>query len=916
MAQSKPKPKGRRRWKRAVLIAALLLCLPIAALALFPGRTLNPLVRWAGPRLAARAGIELEIGDLTGAPWTLWRFEDLALRAKAWNLEGVRSAELSLADGFWHKFGPQAIEAVRVQGGTFEWQGGEGSTSSDADSGGGEGLKLPDLPQVQVEDFAVHLSSPTLGEVRIPQLRVQVKGPTDAGQALHVQTGAVTWKQPQGEEYAAELVVSGRWRHQDLEGLQANLRVNDYGRLQVEGGCERPLRSDRKAQVRVLLKEGAWRELKGLEGFIDAGWQDGSLEVQQLLASGEHGWSVKGEGLHWSSGESTPGASLAGQITVVAPDVSAAFGSLLPPNTPPIGGLDLKIQAEDGAIAVQSLRVSAQPLPDFDTVTLTGSGRLEPGSDGLPLQAKLQVDLPAGTWHLPDRAEFEWPSLAAELDLAGPLWQPSGAVRFADAKVRVTPAEHAPYDSSIDLNLQLQDGVITLQDASFAFTEGDSNLGRLTASGDLASLEQWRTDARQAPIDLSAELDFPDLAVLVDWLPGLRRLSGTATGAGHIDGTLAAPRWRGETEVNATALRLTQGEFWRDLKLTAQADESGNGRAHLTSLYGGAEVTADLQVDWSQGAPRYSGTLKSEGFPVLQEPEARVRADLDWSVSGEGSATKVRGSTALVYGRLQHEFDLSGKLLDLMEGRRGTKEKGPVAATSQANPLDISIDVPTGLDLDVELTTRHPLAVVSDLAKTELSVQGRIVARSGRLYPEGNVTMGGGQVSLPGSTLRWQHGVILLPKGGGVPTIEAQGETRLVGTDVRVRVHGPLDNPVLELTSTPQRPRYDLLVLLLTGELPSDRDLSRTTESLSVYLAKDLLRRWFSDDDPDGGESLLDRLEIYSGREVSESGLGTLEAMFRLRGEGDGRGKALWVTAERDRYDDVNFGLRFVLRPR
>jgi hypothetical protein len=103
--------------------------------------------------------------------------------------------------------------------------------------------------------------------------------------------------------------------------------------------------------------------------------------------------------------------------------------------------------------------------------------------------------------------------------------------------------------------------------------------------------------------------------------------------------------------------------------------------------------------------------------------------------------------------------------------------------------------------------------------------------------------------------------------------------------------------------------------LLLTGEVPQGRDWSRTTESLSLYLAKDVLKRWLGSDGGDG-EGLFDRFEFTTGREVSESGLGTLEAMFRLNGDPSGQGKALWITAERDRYEYVNFGLRFVLSPR
>jgi hypothetical protein len=215
----------------------------------------------------------------------------------------------------------------------------------------------------------------------------------------------------------------------------------------------------------------------------------------------------------------------------------------------------------------------------------------------------------------------------------------------------------------------------------------------------------------------------------------------------------------------------------------------------------------------------------------------------------------------------------------------------------------------------VGLHTRSPLDLISDLGRSAIEIEGLLIGHAGRMYPEGTIVLNGGRISLPGSTLVWKQGVVLLPKGGGPPTIEALGTTRLSGHDVSLRIHGPLSDPLLDLNSTPQRADYDLLILLLTGELPQGRDWSRTTESLSIYLAKDVLKRWLGSDGGDG-EGLFDRFEFNMGREVSESGLGTMEAMFRLNGESSGQGKALWITAERDRYEDMNFGLRFVLRPR
>ena len=61
-------------------------------------------------------------------------------------------------------------------------------------------------------------------------------------------------------------------------------------------------------------------------------------------------------------------------------------------------------------------------------------------------------------------------------------------------------------------------------------------------------------------------------------------------------------------------------------------------------------------------------------------------------------------------------------------------------------------------------------------------------------------------------------------------------------------------------------------------------------------------------------ESFLDRLEIVSGQDVSKSGVTTLEATYRWI-EGIRRANdALLFVAERDVYEEYNFGLRLVFR--
>lgn len=87
-------------------------------------------------------------------------------------------------------------------------------------------------------------------------------------------------------------------------------------------------------------------------------------------------------------------------------------------------------------------------------------------------------------------------------------------------------------------------------------------------------------------------------------------------------------------------------------------------------------------------------------------------------------------------------------------------------------------------------------------------------------------------------------------------------------------------------------------------------DQDRVVGEVASYVWRDLAYEWFGD----AGESFADRLEMATGGDVSQSGADTIEVRFRLTGPARGPGRAVYMRGERDVYDRVNMGLRFVLR--
>jgi len=80
------------------------------------------------------------------------------------------------------------------------------------------------------------------------------------------------------------------------------------------------------------------------------------------------------------------------------------------------------------------------------------------------------------------------------------------------------------------------------------------------------------------------------------------------------------------------------------------------------------------------------------------------------------------------------------------------------------------------------------------------------------------------------------------------------------------------------------------------------------------YLGEDLIRKLFSEDDVEAKESILDRFDIDTGRNVSRSGRDTWEARFRLKREVLVEKDVLYLTGDQDEFDHYNIGLRIVFR--
>jgi translocation and assembly module TamB len=160
-------------------------------------------------------------------------------------------------------------------------------------------------------------------------------------------------------------------------------------------------------------------------------------------------------------------------------------------------------------------------------------------------------------------------------------------------------------------------------------------------------------------------------------------------------------------------------------------------------------------------------------------------------------------------------------------------------------------------------------------------------------------------------------GLIRFPKTDpNNPELVLSGNTRIMGYDITVRVEGSLVEPVITLSSTPSLSNEDLLLLVMTGKIPSLENASDDSANVSMvalYLGQDLLTRLFGSN-MENEDSLLDRLQIDIGRSITQQGEDTIETQFRLMDGVFSPRDSLYITAEKDIWDDYNGGIRLLFK--
>lgn len=405
--------------------------------------------------------------------------------------------------------------------------------------------------------------------------------------------------------------------------------------------------------------------------------------------------------------------------------------------------------------------------------------------------------------------------------------------------------------------------------------------------------------------ELIAQVDLSDLSWCAGLSESILRCSGSLKADFKLTDPLGTPSGTARIDLSDASIRLPGLPVIEKLQGALVLDGRRFVLEDLRGELGSGPISLSGSLDLDAAEP-WNIHLQGSNALLLRSPSARVRTDADLRLTGTLDDPLLAGTLGLRHVRLHGDVDL---LANLRGSTRPQSQRTPMALVLAEEGALAKLRV----DLRVEII--EPLKISSNVAHGSLRGFLILEGHGNSLIPRGDLFLDPSVVNLPGGRLKLSGGILHFdPAHPFAPRIDINGEARMAGYDISLHASGDATQPQLDLSSAPALPVEQVLLLLLTGQLPTEGVGRSTAQSLTVYVAKDILGRWTGggmDDD-----SWLDRLEVQSGQEVSRSGVSTHEATWRLGSEPEDMDHTWYVVAERDRYEDVNFGLRFVVNLR
>lgn len=567
----------------------------------------------------------------------------------------------------------------------------------------------------------------------------------------------------------------------------------------------------------------------------------------------------------------------------------------------------------------------------FDQFAWTGSGGTGTVavSGSLPFNPFGEKMFPKGALNL--AAHFELPALQSisemlprqylirgsmngNLVLQGNWDAPIGLVQMTAEDVLLPPTwkfvPPAPFNLACDINLAKdQISFTTLQLSSpllsFAVT------GKWLNPPTVNDIHNRRAGLQTGSLDIAGKLTMNDISWAAKDIAAIRRLDGQIMLEASVTGPATTPTIVGMLQLSNGELRSSyETPLIRALNLAATIDPEQIVISSLHGELGGAPFSAAGRVTRYRDAdPQLDVVLQGENLLLYRDAGMKVRSDLDIKIQGPLTRLSIAGDLAITDGRFTRDFDF---LSLFRRTGKAARDKTIQLFSFREPPLDKA-------GLKVLVSTKTPFRIKNNLANGSIRPE-LLLAGTGELPTiQGNIYLNPIKIKIPAGIITFESGLVHFSETApDRPQLDLAGKARIMGYEITIQIHGPLDEPTITLSSSPPLPDDELLLLLLTGKIST-----KTTEhdtawkggmNIALYLGRDILSKWFDAADAESDESVLDRFELEIGRGMTRLGEQTIEGQFRLAEGLLQDNDILLITAEKDIYDAYNSGVKIVFR--
>jgi|GEM_PF-1520584 hypothetical protein len=656
----------------------------------------------------------------------------------------------------------------------------------------------------------------------------------------------------------------------------------------------------------------------------------GSLSASGRLSRQEEGsFQLKASGFksgEWLEGLLVPGYSFQGlelNLAIKSP-LNRGRGSLVASvaalSTPQfaesfVGGVDLDYSPE-------GLRLKKFVLNNAHGQQFSLAGRIpyDPFAEKVflagPLSLTGQLKLPAlaGGVAGPPKQGTVVGELVGEINLSGSWQQPVGraTIRAKNLAVPQLQGVLPPEPINLDCTLALQGQRLQLTRCKFDSASSSGTLaGEWRQLPSLAELLRRPTAELPGTIAVDGTLNVADIGWFARESKAVRRLTGSLSSSFSVTGRASAPKLSGGITFTDGGLRFAGTAFPPMDGVTIRADFAGETIRiqSLDGLLGGAPFHGAGSLVLAGAETRFDFTAKGKNLLLYRDADLKIRGDADLRLRGPLSKLALSGKLIVTDGRYTKNLDF----LRLFKGTAKPRSDIGLQIFSLPDPPF------RDMELAIEISSAQPFLLKNNLAKGSVRPVFRLGGTGELPVLVGRVFIDPTNISLPAGRLAIESGVITFPENDpDRPTFDLTAKSRMAGYDIDMLLQGTAEEPVITLSSQPPLSDSDLLLLVLTGRPPVNGKGTGRRQvagmNMAVYLGKGLLANWFGLGATESDASVLERFDLDIGRQITSRGEDTVEAQFRLIEGLLLPGDRLFITSERDVYDNYNVGVKIVFR--